>query len=406
MREDILKKRDDESREQYIYRCYSNKVSLNLRNEDLAEAINKELGTSYQESYIRGIYKNYAIGYDDGFEKALCDKKGSNKLDEIKEELGELYIVKQEVKNKMNKLGRIKRDFVKAIEISNDIKEALREEIDEFREIPYEPIIRDSENKLIVLLSDWHIGYVIKDYKGNRFNYNIAKERLSKLLAETKKMCNLYNITDVVVVNGGDSIEGLYMRQNQSYECEFNLNEQIVKATRLLYGFCTSISEYANVEFVSVGGNHNRGAGSKDANIEGDNSNIIIVEMFKDFVELSKNNRIHVLATDFKDDSAVFEMCGKKIKVIHGDNRVKESKKLFDAEATMDKDFYDIILRGHFHNFNIETMNNGGYVITNGCLFGANPYSAKRMSCYGKAGQTLIVVNEDGVESIKNVELN
>ena len=219
-------------------------------------------------------------------------------------------------------------------------------------------------------------------------------------------MCNLYNITDVVVVNGGDSIEGLYMRQNQSYECEFNLNEQIVKATRLLYGFCTSISEYANVEFVSVGGNHNRGAGSKDANIEGDNSNIIIVEMFKDFVELSKNNRIHVLATDFKDDSAVFEMCGKKIKVIHGDNRVKESKKLFDAEATMDKDFYDIILRGHFHNFNIETMNNGGYVITNGCLFGANPYSVKRMSCYGKAGQTLIVVNEDGVESIKNVELN
>lgn len=406
MREDILKKRDDESREQYIYRCYSNKVSLNLRNEDLAEAINKELGTNYQESYIRGIYKNYAIGYDDGFEKALSDKKGNNKLKEIKGELGELFVKEQQVKLEFSKLNKVKKDLVKTIAIADDIKELIREEVSEFTELPYEPIMRVSNNKLIVLLSDWHIGYVINDYKGNSFNYHIAQERLSKLLAETKKSCDLYNITDVVVVNAGDSTEGLYMRQNQSYECEYNLNEQIVKATRLLYGVCTSISEYANVEFVSVGGNHNRGAGSKDANIEGDNSNIIIVEMFKDFIELSKNNRIHVLETDFKDDSAVFEMCGKKVKVIHGDNRVKEGKKLFDAEATMDKDFYDIILRGHFHNFNVETMNNGGYVITNGCLFGANPYSVKRMSCYGKAGQTLIIVNEGGIEAIKDVILN
>lgn len=403
---DELKRNIEESREQYINKIYSNKIKNKMTNKECSDMINSEFGTNFQESYLRGIHTNYQKGYSDGFENALQSNKGKNKLDEIKEELGELYIVKQEVKNKMNKLGRIKRDFVKAIEISNDIKETLREEIDEFTELAYEPIMRVSENKLIVLLSDWHIGYVINDYKGNSFNYKVAQERLSKMLAEIKKTCDLYNITDIVVVNAGDSIEGLYLRQNQSYECEFNLNEQIVKATRLLYGVCTSISEFANVEFVSVGGNHNRGAGSKDANIEGDNSNIIIVEMFKDFVELSKNNRINVLETDFKDDSAVLEMCGKKIKVIHGDNRVKEGKKLFDAEATMDKDFYDIILRGHFHNFNIETMNNGGYVITNGCLFGANPYSVKRMSCYGKAGQTLIVVSENGVESIKNVELN
>lgn len=272
---DELKRNIEESREQYINKIYSNKIKNKMTNKECADVINSEFGTNFQESYLRGIHTNYQKGYSDGFENALQSNKGKNKLDEIKEELGELYIVKQEVKNKMNKLGRIKRDFVKAIEISNDIKETLREEISEFTELPYEPIMSVSENKLIVLLSDWHIGYVINDYKGNSFNYKVAQERLSKMLAETKKTCDLYNVTDVVVVNAGDSIEGLYMRQNQSYECEFNLNEQIVKATRLLYGVCTSISEYANVEFVSVGGNHNRGAGSKDANIEGDNSNII-----------------------------------------------------------------------------------------------------------------------------------
>ena len=94
----------------------------------------------------------------------------------------------------------------------------------------------------------------------------------------------MYNITDVVVVNSGDSIENLYMRDNQSYDCEFNLNEQIVYATKLLYGFCTSVSEFANIEFVSVGGNHNRGNGSKNANVEGDNSNIIMILLYLNYV--------------------------------------------------------------------------------------------------------------------------
>lgn len=400
-----FKKRVDENREQYIYRIYSDKIKNQMTNKECADVINSEIGTNFQESYLRGIYTNYSKGYLDGFENALEGNKGKNKLEEIKEELGELYIVNQEVKGKINKLNRIKKDFVKALEISNDIKDMIRDEIDEFRELNYKPIMSVSENKLIVLVSDWHIGYVIKDYKGNNFNFEIAKSRLERFISEVRKTCDTYSITDVVLVNAGDSIEGLYMRQNQSYECEFNLNEQIVKATRLLYGLCSSISEFANVDVVSVGGNHNRGNGSKDANIEGDNSNIIIVEMLKEFVSLSKNNRINILPTDYKDDSSVFELCGKKIKVIHGDNRVKESKKLFDAEATMDKDFYYLILRGHFHNFSIDSQNDG-YVITNGCLFGLNPYSVKRMSCGTKAGQTLIVINENGLECVKNVELN
>ena len=32
-----------------------------------------------------------------------------------------------------------------------------------------------NDNKLIVQCGDWHIGYVIKGYKGNYYNYEIAK---------------------------------------------------------------------------------------------------------------------------------------------------------------------------------------------------------------------------------------
>ena len=65
----------------------------------------------------------------------------------------------------------------------------------------------------------------------------------------------------------------------------------------------------------------------------------------------------------------------------------------------------NLILRGHFHNFNISSQNNGGMVITNNCLFGYNPYSIKRLSCNSNASQSLIVVDNGKIDNIKNVDL-
>jgi len=209
----------------------------------------------------------------------------------------------------------------------------------------------------------------------------------------------------VVVVNCGDAIENLYMRKNQSYECEFDLSHQIAYASKLLYSFITQISsKKRNVEVYSVGGNHSR-LSEKDANVEGDNANVIINENLKTFVEISENKRIHINDIDYVDDSAYFKINGMNVKVIHGDNRISDKKKLFDSESTMDNTEYKLILRGHDHNFNITSQNNGGYVVTSGSLFGYNPYSVKKMSCTTNASQTLIVINENDIECIKDINL-
>ena len=79
---------------------------------------------------------------------------------------------------------------------------------------------------------------------------------------------------------------------------------------------------------------------------------------------------------------------------------------MFDSENTLENNRnVDLILRGHFHNFKINSQNNGGYVVTNGCLFGYNPYSVKKMTCSTNASQTLIVVDNGNVDTIKNVGL-
>jgi hypothetical protein len=66
---------------------------------------------------------------------------------------------------------------------------------------------------------------------------------------------------------------------------------------------------------------------------------------------------------------------------------------------------YSMLIKGHYHNFNVSSQNNGGYVITIGCLFGYNPYSTDRLQCTTHASQSLIVVNYDGVEYIRDINL-
>ena len=90
---------------------------------------------------------------------------------------------------------------------------------------------------------------------------------------------------------------------------------------------------------------------------------------------------------------------------MHGDNRPTNDKKLFDGEASSHNTEYKAILRGHFHNFNVTSQNSNGYVITCSSLFGYNPYSMKKMLCNTYASQTLIVVNKNDIETIKNVNL-
>lgn len=406
MGDERLKKLESESREKYIHRIYSNKTQFNMINKEVSEVINQELGTNFQESYLRGIYKNYEIGYSEALESLKGDNECKNKIDEVAELIGELDLKKMLVRNDTTKLNKIKRDFVKNIEIANYINEYIDRECENFMPLSYERIENGSEKTLIIGISDWHVGYVIRNYKGNSYNYEIAKKRLAKLLAETEKEIHKNNISKVVIVQAGDLTEGAYLRNNQNYDCEFNSNEQIVMAEELLYGFVTSVSEMdVNVDLYSVGGNHQRGNGNKDSNIEGDGNNLVIVKNLKQWFTLAKNDRVKVCDIDFKEDCGEFDLGFGVIKVKHGDKSPKEDKKFYDSEVSMNNTKYSMLIRGHYHNFNMSSQNNGGYVITLGSLFGYNPYSVDKVQCTTHASQSLIIVNYDGVEYIRDINL-
>ena len=397
-----IKRNEGESQLDFIKRVTENRIAYDI---DYTEWSILVCGKEYSSDNSRKAF--YIV---ERMLKNLTNEElksePKSKIDEIINAIGELDVKKIEVRNKTNQLNKIKRDLVKNVEIAKDIEEFMSKEINNFKPLEYEKVITRNDKKLLVCLSDFHIGYVINGYKGNYYNYEIAKLRLSKLLSEIENMINDNNITEVVIAQAGDATEGTYMRKNQAYECEFNANEQIVMAEELLYGFISSISSMnVNVEVYSVGGNHQRGNGDKDANLESDNNNIVIVKNLKKFFNLAKNERVTIHDIDYIDDTVSFNINGLNIKLLHGDNRTNDKKKLYDSEATMDDCRYDLIIRGHDHNFNVTSQNNGGYVVTVGCLFGYNPYSVKRIQCTTYASQCLMLIGNNKIEYIKDVNL-
>jgi hypothetical protein len=398
-----LKMKEGENKLSYFKRITDNKNEYDLDYAEWGEILVGE--RKYSSENCRKAYYIFKKFFEQ-LDIDEIEKLPKNKMEEVIELIGELDLKKMLIRNDTTKLNKIKRDFVKNIEIANYINEYIDRECENFLPLSYKRIENESEKTLIIGLSDWHIGYVIKDYKGNSYNYEIAKKRLAKLLAETEKEIHKNDISKVVIVQAGDLTEGTYLRNNQSYDCEFNSNEQIVMAEELLYGFITSVSEMdVNVDLYSVGGNHQRGNGNKDSNIEGDGNNLVIVENLKKWFTLAKNDRVTVCDIDFKEDCGEFDLGFGIIKVKHGDKSSKEDKKFYDTETSMNNVKYAMLIRGHYHNFNMSSQNNGGYVTTIGSLFGMNPYSVDKLQCTTHASQSLIVVNYDGVEYIRDINL-
>ena len=89
------------------------KYNLGIHRDVLRKAFQSPMGGYSVYKYLQ--------------EEKINNNKSNSMLDEVREAIGELEIKKQEVKNKTNQLNKIKRNFIKSIEIANDIKECLIE---------------------------------------------------------------------------------------------------------------------------------------------------------------------------------------------------------------------------------------------------------------------------------------
>lgn len=398
---------EDESFEDWKFRLIFGKLerTLDLDWSEIVDILNLQCSADHLRKTAYGAYEYYM--------HSLNVKK--NKLENIRERIGELDIVKRQVQVEKQELGKIKRELIKSISIADDLKQYIKDSnfkivIPEYCKKELNLPSSDIEYTMIVHITDWHIGYVIDNCKGNYYNWSIANERIDKLIEECEKYIKMYNIKKVYVISTGDDIEHVYMRKNQSQFSEFTLSEQINKSIELKYRFLVALCRHCKVEYDSIYGNHDRINGDKDANLDGDNAEVIIREQIDNYSRLSGNRRLTVINRKHNDKEIKKIIAGLKCKFIHGDkSKTRDGKTLLKNEISMDNIWYDLLFKGHLHNFQVESENHGRYIISSGCLSGYNDFSIN-FACATVASQTIVVVKQDlninsEIELIKDVKL-
>lgn len=405
-----LHKHQDETETQFIWRLGSAKDSgiLNITWQDLAHIFNQELrdeDEEWTECAYRKKYQQAKMFYDEVFSKLNNESKTS--LDEIRDLIGEQYLLKRQLQNENREINKVKRDFVKSISIAEDVIRFFKN--DGFRidisEIPSREKNTDMQKNIMVcVVGDWHIGYKIVNCKGNYFNWNVANDRLNKYLDECYKLIELYKVDTVYVINVGDMIEGCYMRQTQSQYCEFLQGEQIARFTTLMFRFLHELSLKADVIYDAIAGNHDRYNGDKTQNLDGDNLNSTTTPILKYMFGLVENKHVIIKNREYSDKEIVLNINGLIGKFVHGHDHTKDDKNKIKNEMSMDNCFYDFYVEGHWHNFRCLSENNGRYLITNGCLSGYNDYSTA-FGCATNASQTIMIIGQNKIELIKDVQL-
>jgi predicted phosphodiesterase len=339
--------------------------------------------------------------------KGVINSSSTTKISQAKELIGEQFLLKKQLQNDKSQINKFKTEFVKSISIAEELaaiqeKNGFTVNVPEYCHVELDEI---GEYKMIVHITDWHIGYIIENCKGNYYNWEIANNRVNKLISECRRYIELYDVKNIYVINTGDMIEHISMRKNQSQFCEFNQAQQINHAIEIIFRLLVALCEKCNVEYDSIYGNHDRTNGDYSANLDGDNADTIICEQIKKYKELSNLVRLTVIDRPHTDKEIVKMVNGLSIKAKHGDKGAKDDKTDLKNDISMDEEFYQILLKGHEHNHRVISENKGRYIVSGGCLSGYNDYSTN-FGCATVASQTIIITKPNEIELIKDVQLN
>ena len=253
------------------------------------------------------------------------------------------------------------------------------------------------EVEAVLMLSDLHIGVNCSNFY-NKYNYEVAKTRVAKLVADTMIYCKMANVTTLHVVNLGDLIHGLIHTTARINE-EINVVDQIIKASELVSWMLAELTHMGiNITYRSCTDNHARMVGNKVDNIEAENFSRIIDWYLES--RLSGSN-IKFINDNIDISIGRFTLAnGKRIMFAHG--HLENLNKCIDAFMGATKEFVDYVLLSHFHTTK-EKSYNGSKLLVNGSIVGTEEYALSRR-LFSPAEQKLLIFEKDNLLDI-NINL-
>ncbi|AFU63137.1 DNA polymerase [Lactobacillus phage ATCC 8014-B2] len=326
------------------------------------------------------------------------EQQRSNELDHkrnaLNKEIDEMLLEKRELQVMRREFNKSRRDYADMELFKRDVKRSLKDGI---TVVPSELDCgmlapEDSGSVLIVSLSDIHIGAKV-DVDGYKYDELIAKDELSKYASKIIQYVAFSNPGTIYIENLGDSIEGAYMRYNQSYEISLKLSDQINTAIKLISEFIINIAYSTGIPVIYSGilGNHDRANGNKKDNLPDDGFSTVLNEAIKMIVEQTDYD-IKVKEPDKVTEDHI-SVNGANIKFVHGDLQNIAKPETIAISSQFDNIRYDALVGGHFHSLSVHEES--GLVIQSGSLIGPTSYS-ERLHYRASRSQVMLDVSNDG----------
>lgn len=382
-----LKMRDEESKNAFIHRVYSSKVENGLTNQMCKDIINKELGTDYAESSLRGIYKVYSEVYDEILETV----KNTDELEELelkRREFEKEKIRFQDQKREYKNLLRPEARFERILEV-------LEKEIKSLNETKPFIIHKDiynniSQREAVLVASDWHIGSSFDNYFG-KYNLEIAKQRLNKLLSKTIEYCEMNKVNTLHLELLGDNISG-GIHWSSKVESEEDCVTQSMILCEILEEFIGRLADkIPYVKVYSVVGNHSRVNMNKKDNQKGENFERLVPWYLKK--RLCNVDNVEIMDKCNIDDGIIsFRVINTNIIGVHGD--LDKPNQIINDMIKMFKFVAEEYHMGHLHH-HFEKEEHDIEILINGSLQGTDNY-AKDIRKTGRPMQKLMIYDEDG----------
>lgn len=182
--------------------------------------------------------------------------KENNYLRKLDQDRGKQ--IESKYKASVKKYYDLKNQLVDLSDILSDI---------EFKITPVNYIVPEykNDNTIIVYLSDMHIGAEVSNYSiyENTFNFDVATSRMEALLQKIYQVCNDMNITQIIVCNVGDSLDGYNgqtTRGGHILPQNMNNKDQYNNYINLMMNFFANLVECKMFSYIkyrcSDGGNH------------------------------------------------------------------------------------------------------------------------------------------------------
>ena len=398
-----LERKEGETEIQYLWRIGKMVDAGKIGSwKDITPTLNKQLREDdeyYDESAYRKKFQAAKKFYDEIFSQQ-GDEDFKKEQEEILREIKKEKIKLRDERTESNRGIRIearvedKLDYFEKI-IANQGKVDYK---------PLKPAEREliktkSDNDLVIMLSDLHIGQTFASAWG-RYNLEVAKDRMNQYLNKIIEIKDRHNSENCFVTLQGDMISNSIHKTIAITNRE-NVIEQVISASEMITAFLAELSKiFNNVTVASVVGNHSRIDKKEDA-LKDERLDTLIEWYAKSKLENFENIEF---IEPYDNTFNCFVVRNKHYFIVHGDYDKFDMAGV--AKLSMMAGYFPYcILFGHRH-FPATTEINGIKLVQSGSFPGAGDDHTIELRLSGKPSQTVLVCNEDGIECNYTVELD